>query len=144
MSLTNPHGTIQQLADQILLCPAVIAKGIVDETQLWYPNMSVPDAVFPAILLTERNQTRTRYAEAAIPLISGTFTIIYFETGTDPGELETFARQLVLELGSQYYGLCFREFSVGLCSDPKPGQRAAGGNSDYRQISITVQYGLTR
>lgn len=144
MSLTNPTPIVQQMVDQLLLCPSVIAKGITTEVPIWYPSIPLQTATLPGLLVVETAQERQRYAEGAIPLISGTFKIVFYEAGTDPGQMEAFARQLAVDLGSQYYGLCFRSFSVGLCSDPTPGQRAVGGNADYRSISLTVQYGLTR
>jgi len=146
MTLTNAIPTITQLSAQVLACPCVIAKPITAD-EVWYPNISLKMATLPAILLVETSQERVRYAEGAIPLISGTFKIIFYEAGTDPGLVEAFARQLVLELGSQYYGLCFRNFQVGRCSDPTPGQRAVADgkpSADYRSIAITVQYGLSR
>lgn len=147
MSLTNPTPIITQLASQLLLCPSVIAKGFIDDDNIWYPNFAIKTGTLPAILLVETPQVRTRYAEGAIPLVSGTLKIIYYEDGTDPGSLENFARSLCIDLGSQYYGICFRDYHVGLCSDPKPGQRAVAEGkptADYRQITTTVQYGLTR
>lgn len=147
MSLTNPTPIITQLASQVLLCPTVLAKGFTDLTNLWYPNISLKEVVLPAILLVETPQKRQRYAEGALPLVSGTLKIIYYEAGTNPGSLENFARSLCIDLGNQYYGICFRDYDVGLCSDPKPGQRAVADgkpNADYRQITTTVQYGLTR
>jgi hypothetical protein len=147
MTLVNPTPIITQLAAQLLLSPTVIAKGFTTDADIWYPNLSLKAATFPALLLVETPQKRTRYAEGALPLISGTLKIIYYEAGTDPGSLENFARSLCIDLGSQYYGICFRDYEVGLCSDPKPGQRAVADgkpNADYRQITTTVQYGLTR
>lgn len=146
MSLTTPTPIITQLANQLLLCPSVIAKGITLD-DIWYPNFAIKPGDLPALLLVETPQVRTRYAEGAIPLVSGTLKIIFYEDGTDPGSLENFARSLCIDLGSQYYGICFRDYHVGLCSDPKPGQRAVAVGSttaDYRQITTTVQYGLTR
>lgn len=147
MTLINPTPIITQLSAQVLLSPTVTAKGFTDLTNIWYPNLSLKEAVLPAILLVETPQKRIRYAEGARPLVSGTLKIIYYEAGSDPGSLENFARSLCIDLGEQYYGICFRDYEVGLCSDPKPGQRAVAvgkPNADYRQITTTVQYGLTR
>jgi len=145
MTLTNAPATVTQLETQVAACPCVIAKGA--QANIWYPNISLKTVTLPAILLVEVSQERTRYAEGAVPLISGTFKIVFYEAGTDPGDMETFARQLILELGEQYYGLCFRSYQVGRCSDPTPGQRAVADgkpSADYRSITITVQYGLSR
>jgi len=154
MTWLNASAVITQWRDQLLLCPAVIAAPFVS-ADVNYPTFAGGDAKtpdsLPAIILQEAPQTRTRYAEGAIPLIAGNLKAVFFfpmSVAVNAGFCETFARQVILELGAQYNsGLAFSDYETSLASDPRPGARAAGESSStntYRAVAITVRYGLSR
>ena len=153
MSWTNPSAVITQWRTQLLACSAVSALPVV-EADFHYPFFAggglVPDTL-PAVLLQEPEHTRHRYAEGALPLIGGTLKAGFYldeATATDAGFLETFARNVIEQLGSQYDGgLAFKNYATTLSSEPKPAARAAGANDSrnlYRSVILTVQYGLDR
>jgi hypothetical protein len=154
MTWSNPSAVITQWRDQLLLCPSVAAVPI-GSPDVHYPTFAggdseSPDSL-PCALLQEAPQSRTRYAEGAIPLISGMLKANFYfplTLATSAGFCETFARQVILELGQQYNaGLAFSDFETILSSDPRPGARASGEDSPtntYRAVTITVRYGLSR
>jgi hypothetical protein len=154
MSWSNPSAVITQWRDQLLLCPVVIAVPIV-QADVHYPAFAGGDAEFPdslpCILVQEAPQSRVRYAEGAIPLISGNLRANFYfplSIAVSAGFCETFARQVLLELGQQFNsGLAFSDFETILSSDPRPGARASGEDSStntYRAVTISVRYGLSR
>jgi len=149
----NASAVLTQYRAQLLACPTVDA--LFDEANFHYPyfqggSSETPDSL-PACLLQEIPQRRVRYAEGAIPLISGTLKACFYFLVTDAvnaGFCETFARDVILELGQQLNGgLAFSDYEVTLSSDPRPGARAAGDTAQqntFRAVTITVQYGLSR
>lgn len=152
MTWSNPPPTVTQFRTQLLLCPALVALGATVD-RFHYPS-AVPSGdnydQMPFLVLADLNTKRTRYAEGTIPLVSGVLAAtIYVDEDTlnNVGGLETLARQVLIELGQQQFGIAFREFDVGLASDLSPGQRAAGEDTTqgaYRTIQITCPYGLNR
>jgi hypothetical protein len=152
MTLINPPPVVTQLRNQLLLCQSFIDVGI-DTAKIHYPNASPSGDLadtMPFAVIAEQTQKRTKYAEGAIPLVSGTLGVtIYADETSFPtiGDLETFGRQVTLDLGSQFYGLHIRDSECGLASDLSPGQRAAEEDTPqaaYRTISLTFHYGLSR
>jgi hypothetical protein len=127
----------------------VVAAGFV-LASYHYPAFDPIADGMPACELAERDMQRERYAEGAIPLISGTLSATFFfdkTQGPDAGYLETFSRAVILELGEQYYGLAIKSMTATLASAVTPGQRAAEENTpgaEYRTVTITAQYGLSR
>ena len=148
MTWMNPYGTITQYRTQLLLCDTIItsfATGVFHYPSFG-PSGATPDTL-PACLLQEGEQDRDRYAEGAIPLISGILKAsFYFEEAqaTDAGWLESFCRSVIYDLGKQFNGLPFKNHKVTLSSEPTPGLRAADGENLYRAATITSTYGLTR
>ena len=154
----NANPVITQFRTQLLACTAVTDAGLVEES-FHYPSFSFstendPDEI-PACLLTETPQQRERYAEGAIPLISGTLTAKFYlpaSLAENAGWVETFVRSVVYQLGAQYYGLAWKSFNVTLSSNPTPAQRAADVEAEdndlppvvYREAVITAHYGLSR
>lgn len=154
MTWANPSGVMTQWRAQLLLCPSILAVPFA-QADFHYPNFEggsseTPDSL-PAVLLQEAPQTRQRYAEGAIPLISGTLRAVFFfpiAMAVNAGFCETFIRAVMLELGEQYNGgLAFSDYECSLSSDPRPGARASETdqtNNSFRAVSLTVRYGLTR
>lgn len=152
MSWTNPPPTVEQFRAQLLLCPTLVAAGLV-EARYHYPAAipSGDDAdPMPLCVLADTNTKRVRYAEGTLPLIHGTLVAtLFFDEATyaTVGEVETIARQAMIELGSQQFGIAFKDMEVALASDLSPGQRAAGedvAQARYRSIQIICNYGLSR
>ncbi len=152
MTLISAPPVVTQLRDQLLLCPSVITAGITTD-EIHYPNASPTGELsdtMPFMVIAELTQKRAKFAEGAIPLVSGSLGVtIYADETSFPtvGDLETFGRQVVLDLGSQFYGLHIRDSECGLASDLSPGQRAANEDTTqaaYRTISLTFHYGLSR
>lgn len=151
MTWANPSGVLIQFRTQLLACATISAVPMV-VGDFHYPEFAAagitPDTL-PACLLQEGRGTRERYAEGAVGLIGGTLKAsFYFKEAiaVNAGYMETFSRDLIKDLSSQYYGLPFRDWEVTLSSEPKPAARGAGINNSndlYRAVTITVQYGLT-
>lgn len=152
MTWANPSGLITKFRDQLLLCADVTSSGLVSN-DFHYPDFAAagttPDTI-PAVLLQEPVEERERYAEGAIPLISGTLKAAFFfplSIAVSAGFMETFARNVIKQLASQSPGISFKGYSTALSTDPKPSARAAGADDTtnlYRRVTITVTYGLSR
>lgn len=100
---------------------------------------------FPLGVIVPDESTSTPYAAGAPGLRSGRLTLILYDAA-DNSNIETVARSIKDGLCALYVGLPNLRGTVGLCSDPTPGQRAAadGGtvNAFYRSISISFSFGL--
>lgn len=140
----NPPPTVLQFRTQLLLCPSLVAYL---EAVYHYPSADPERDPMPYVLLQEPKQTRNRYAEGAVPLISGTLVAAIFDTTLDTGAFEKLGRQVNFELCTQYFGLAIQSVEAGLASNPTPGAKAESENEDgeqmsYRAFLITVNYGL--
>jgi len=115
--------------------------------QLALTSDATPDTL-PAALLVSESSSRDGYAAGVKGLLSGSVSIIlYAPAAMESSDLESKARDILDGLVSLYTGLANISGSVGLSSDPSPGQRAkqAGGiaNGAFRTIKISLTYGLT-
>jgi len=154
MTWSNASPVLIQFRAQLLLSPTILAVPMV-QAEFHYPAFgpsgTTPETM-PACLLQETPQERERYAEGALPLVSGTLKAAFFfgeATSLDSGAMEAFARDVIKDLALQSAsgGISFRSFSTSLSSDPKPAARAAGETSAvnlYRSVTITANYGLSR
>lgn len=143
MTWVNAPAIVTQWRDQVVACATVTAAGIVSARA--HTTLAIQTDTLPAVVMAETAISRERYAEGAGGLPSGTLTAVFYlpsSAYSDAGSVETFARAVVKELLEQPTVIPFREVHSGLCSDPTPGARAAGGNSDFRTIDITATYGL--
>lgn len=122
------------------------------DSQFHYPAFDPLADGIPAVLLAETPHTRERYAEGAIPLIGFSLRADFYLDATnfpDAGYVETFARDIIKQLGSQYYGFAWKSLGTELASDPTPGQRAVSQDETspptlYRVITVRAEVGLSR
>jgi hypothetical protein len=164
MVWVNPPPTVLQFRTQLLLCPTVIGTGpfqlgmilanfhypTLNPSQA-NPNLPPPDPM-PCAFLADMETDRERYAEGAVGLISGELVAQFYVASADTaiydaGSMETMARQILIELDSQYFGLTFRRKKTKTSSDPKPGQQGDGGTATqalFRTFLISLTYGLSR
>lgn len=134
MSLTDAPPDVTALAAMLALCPSWTGGSAA----IWYPDADPATSGTLAVIAPE-DERRTRYAEGALPIPSGTLLIILH--GDDSiGAIETLARTLQKELLTLTTGLLLRSAQVGRCAEPGPA-RVAGGES-REVIAITVEYGL--
>jgi hypothetical protein len=154
MSLTNPPPAVTALRDMLLACTSVTGAGIATGN-IWYPSAvaesddaTAVDAL-PRAIIGEESFTRSRYAEGARGIPSGTLGVV-LQVDTDVGTIETLARSIVddLELLSHSQGLANVRCTVGLAAEPDKAQIAADDTSGdtsakFATITMTVDYGLT-
>lgn len=152
MTWLNPPPIVEQFRAQLEDCPCLVAIGMT-QSRFHYPSADPTGDnadPMPFCVIADLNTRRTRYAEGTIPLVSGTLAAtIYVDEDSlnNVGDLETLGRQLLIELGQQFYGIPFKELEVGLASDLSPGQRSVGEDTNqgaYRTIQIKCPYGLNR
>jgi hypothetical protein len=161
MTWVNPPPTVVQFRNQLLLCPSVTgAPWNMTSSEFHYPTMNPSQIspnqptfdLMPCAVLADVETERERYAEGAVPLINGdlvaTFYIAQEEFPTwDVGTLETQGRQILSDMGAQYFGLSFKRSRIRLASDPKPGQQGDNNSQQqqlYRTFSLHFTYGLSR
>lgn len=154
MTWSNPSAVLTQWRAQLVASTTVAALPLLS-AGFHYPEFTTsgitPDTL-PVALLQESEEGRERYAEGAIPLISGTLKATFYfaeAMAATAGFMETFARDVIKDLALQSAsgGLAFKSFSTSLSSEPKPTARAAGVDtpaSMYRAVTITANYGLSR
>lgn len=152
MTWTNPPTAVTEMRTMLLASSSFTGAGFASGN-VHYPaaaldsvNSSTADTL-PVCVLAEEAQERTRYAEGARGLPTGTIAIVLY-VDTDTGTLEALARSILddLLLLGQSQGLPIRSGSVGLCSDATSAQLAADETdtqAKHRSITITVDYGLT-
>lgn len=135
MSLTNPPAIVTQFSTQLAAC----ASWTTGTAGHWYPSAVGNIATLHAVLAS-LTETRTRYAEGADGLPSGTLKAMVYVPDTI-GNAELLGRALILELCAQYTGLMFTSGNVGLSADPGPAKVASGDT--LQAIELTVNYGLS-
>jgi hypothetical protein len=134
----------------LIACPAAISAGIV-EGRIHYPSAALtaddsttPDTR-PLILISPDETHHTRIAELGDrPLPGGTLIATIVHDG-DIGTIETLASAMASELQMIVTGLPINGVSLGLCSEPSSGARAADETkttASFRRISLTIQWGL--
>ncbi len=134
MSLTDAPPDVTALATMLALCPSWVGG----TGTIWYPDVDSSTSGTLAVIAPEEER-RTRYAEGAVPIPSGSLMIVLHGDNT-VGAVETLARALQKELLTLTTGLLLRSAQVGRCAEPGPA-RVAGGES-REVIAITVEYGL--
>ena len=139
---------VQGLKDMLAL---VAAWTSWTNVALHYPQSALgvehgtPDT-FPHGVVVPDEARRTPYAAGAAALAGGRLTLLLYTDVLNAAELETKAEAILAGLCALYVGLPNLSGSVGIASDPLPGQRAAanGGQTacQYRTIAISLTYGL--
>lgn len=144
-----------QFRAQHILCPTIISRGW--NTNPFYHNSSASITgslvdTLPFFILNAPTESRDRYAEGATALINGSLvSTLYADIVTCPSiaNIESLARAIMKDMASQFSGLAFSRFDVGLCSDLNPGQRAETqnpneGQAAFRTITTIYHFGLNR
>jgi hypothetical protein len=147
MSLTNPPPVVSSLNTMLA---ATTTFPATYSTRVWYPSADVSGentgspATMPLAVIFHESARRTKYAVGAAGLAGGSLRLVLYRD-TDVGTLETEAQAILSELLALDTGLALRDGDVGACSDPAPGARAADAtiNTEYRTITINLNYGLT-
>lgn len=153
MTWENESEILNQFREQHKLCPTIISNGWNLDSRFHNPSAVITGDdidVMPWWVLSDIDQDRDRYAEGAVGLIHGVLTsTLSVDVVTCPTitSIEVLARKIMKDMASQFFGIAFSRFAIGMCSDLHPGQRAEGENTpqaDFRKITTTYQFGLNR
>lgn len=99
----------------------------------------------PVIVIFPTNAQRTKFAVGAAGVAGGELVVRLHMTG-DEAAVEAAGNGILNDLMSNDAGLAIHSGTCSPPSDPTPGMRAAnatGHITNYRTITITLQYGLT-
>lgn len=135
MTLTNAPDVITQFSTQLAAC----SSWTTGTAGHWYPSSVGTIATLHAVLAS-MNEERTKYAEGASGVPSGTLRANVF-VPTSLGDAETLGRALIKELTDQDTGLAFRGGSCALAGEAGPSS-VAGGDS-MQEIEINMSFGLS-
>lgn len=147
MAYTNPPPVVDSLKTMLAASTTYAATY---STRTHYPSADISgenataDALPLGVIFHEAAR-RKKYAVGAAGLAGGTLRLVLYRA-TDVGTLEAEGQAILSELLALDTGLALQDGDVGPCSDPMPGARAAnatGTVTEYRTITITLNYGLT-
>ncbi len=132
--LTNPPPAIDALADMLDLCSSWGGANI------YYPTAA--DSVSGTFaVISPIDEQRTRYAEGAVPIPSGSLLLTIYKDDTI-GNVETLAQAIQKELLTLSVGLLLRSATVGRCAEA--GDALTAGGETRKAIDITIEYGLNQ
>jgi len=125
MTLTNAPAIVTQFSTQLAAC----ASWSTGTAGHWYPSADPGIATLHAVLAST-NEDRTRYAEGANAIPSGTLKAAVY-TPLSIGEAEALGRSLIDELLAQQTGLMFTGGNAQLSADPGAAKQADGNTLQF-------------
>ena len=152
---SNPPPEVAALKTMLVASATWAAlAGAAVSTSIHYPSLSTGDSASPdpePSLLIDPNMDEGRVVAPGIVVPDGTISVMLRQKEVNAAAIEKTARAIANEVVAQVVGLPLVGYKVGLCSMPRPEDRAAQGASDdnstgfvisTRTISIIFTYSL--